>query len=163
MRIRKKGLPSYDVAAAMARSPAERTEAMNEESLSHTRWDCTYHIVWIPKYRKKVLYYPNRKEVGALIRKLFEQKDCEVLEGSTCRDHVHVCVRIPPKLAVADVMGYVKGKSAMILRGRHPEWAKVVGKDKTFWARGYYVSTVGLNEEVIKRYVAEQEDGSRFE
>ena len=78
-------------------------------------------------------------------------------------DHVHACVRIPPKLAVSNVMGYVKGKSAMALRDRHPEWGRVVGKDKTFWARGHCVSTVGLNEETIRRYVAEQEDGSRFE
>lgn len=77
-----------------------------------------------------------------------------------CADHVHACVRIPPKLAVSDVMGY---ESAMVLRDRHPEWGRVVGKGKTFWARGCYVSTVGLNEEAIRRYVAEQEDGSRFE
>ena len=83
--------------------------------------------------------------------------------GSVCSDHVHACVRIPPKLAVSNVMGYVKGKSAMVLRDRHPEWGRVVGKDKTFWARGHCVSTVGLNEETIRRYVAEQEDGSRFE
>ena len=136
---------------------------MNEASLSHTRWDCTYHIVWIPKYRRKVLFQQSRPEVGSLLRRLFEQRGCEVVEGSTCPDHVHVCVRIPPKMAVSDVMGYVKGKSAMVLRDRHPEWGKVVGRDKTFWARGYYVSTVGLNEEAIRRYVAEQEEGSRFE
>ena len=136
---------------------------MNEASLSHTRWDCTYHIVWIPKHGRKVLHRQNRPEVGASVRALFERKGCEVVEGSVCADHVHACVRIPPKLAVSDVMGYVKGKSAMVLRDRHPEWGRVVGKDKTFWARGYYVSTVGLNEETIRRYVAEQEDGSRFE
>lgn len=147
----------------MARSRREGMEAVNEESLSHTRWDCTYHIVWIPKYRKKVLFRQNRAEVGALVRQLFERRGCELLEGSACADHVHVCVRIPPKHAVSDVMGYVKGKSAMVLRDRHPEWAKAVGKDKTFWARGYYVSTVGLNEETIRRYVAEQEEGTRFE
>ena len=147
----------------MARSRREGMEAVNEESLSHTRWDCTYHIVWIPKYRKKVLFRQNRAEVGALVRQLFERRGCELPGGSACADHVHVCVRIPPKHAVSDVMGYVKGKSAMVLRDRHPEWAKAVGKDKTFWARGYYVSTVGLNEETIRRYVAEQEEGTRFE
>ena len=133
---------------------------MNEASLSHTRWDCTYHIVWIPKYRRKVLFQQSRPEVGALVRALFERKGCEVVEGSVCPDHIHACVRIPPKLAVSDVMGYVKGKSAMVLRDRHPEWGRVVGRDKAFWARGYYVSAVGLNEETIRRYVAEQEDGS---
>lgn len=137
--------------------------AVNEQSLSHTRWDCTYHIVWIPKYRRKVLFQKSRPEVGALVRQLFERKGCEVVEGSACSDHARVCVRIPPKCAVSDAMGYVKGKSAMVLRDRHPEWAKTVGRDKTFRARGYYVSTVGLNEETIRRYVAEQEEGSRFE
>ena len=110
-----------------------------------------------------MLFQQSRPEVGSLLRRLFEQRGCEVVEGSTCPDHVHVCVRIPPKMAVSDVMGCVKGKSAMVLRDRHPEWGKVVGRDKTFWARGYYVSTVGLNEEAIRRYVAEQEEGSRFE
>ena len=78
---------------------------MNEASLSHTRWDCTYHIVWIPKYRRKVLYQQNRPEVGAPVGALFERKGCEVVEGSVCADHVHACVRMPPKLAVSDVMG----------------------------------------------------------
>ena len=147
----------------MAESRREGMEAVNEESLSHTRWGCAYHIVWIPKYRRKVLCQQSRAEVGALIRALFERRGCEVLEGGTCLGHVHACVRMPPKYAVSDVMGYVKGKSAVVLRERRPEWGRVVGKDKTFWARGYYVSTVGLNEETIRRYVANQEDGGRFE
>lgn len=136
---------------------------MDEKSPSHTRWDRACHIVWIPKYRRKVLYQSCAREVGALIRELFERKGHGAVAGSVCPDHTRVCVKIPPKRALSDMMGYVKGKSAMILRDRHPEWSKVVGKDKTFWARGYYVSTVGLNEEVIKKYVAEQEEGSRFE
>ena len=136
---------------------------MNEASLSHTGWDRAYHMVWMPKCRRKVPCRQGRPEVGALVRGLFERKGCEVAGGSVRGDRVHACVRIPPKLAVSDVMGYVKGKSAMALRDRHPEWGKVVGRDKTFWARGHCVSTVGLNEETIRRYVAEQEDGSRFE
>ena len=136
---------------------------MNEAGLSHTRWDRTCRMVWMPKCRRKVPCRQGRPEVGALVRGLFERKGCEVAGGSVRGDHVHACVRIPPKLAVSDVMGYVKGKSAMVLRDRHPEWGKVVGRDKTFWARGYYVSTVGLNGETIRRYVAEQEDGSGFE
>ena len=136
---------------------------MNEASLSHTRWDRACHMVWIPKYRRKVLYQQSRPEVGALVRGLFERKGCEVAGGSVRGDGVHACVRIPPKLAVSDVMGYARGKSAMVLRDRHPEWGRAVGRDKTFWARGHCVSTVGLNEETIRRYVAEQEDGSGFE
>lgn len=134
----------------MARSRREGTGAVNEESSSHAGWDRAYHIVRVPKYRKKVLFRQNRAEVGALVRQLFERKGCELPGGSACADHVHVCVRIPPKHAVSDVMGYVKGKSAMVLRDRHPEWAKAVGKDRTFWARGYYVGTVGLNEETTR-------------
>ena len=94
---------------------------MNEASLSHTRWDCTYHIVWIPKYRRKVPCQQSRHEVGTLVRGLFERKGCEVAGGSVRSDHVHACVRIPPKLAVSDVMGYARGKGAMVLRDRHPE------------------------------------------
>ena len=136
---------------------------MNEASLSHTGWDCTCHIVWIPKHGRKVLHRQNRPEVGAPVGAPCEGRGCGAVEGSVCADHVHACVRMPPKLAVSDVMGCVEGKGAMVLRDRHPEWGRVVGKDKTFWARGHCVSTVGLNEETIRRYVAEQEDGSRFE
>ena len=138
-------------------------KAMNERSLAHTRWDCVYHIVWIPKYRRKVLYRECRAEIGGIIRELVERKTgCEVVEGSVCIDHVHVCLRIPPKYAVSDVMGYLKGKSALTLCDRHPEWRSRIGKDRTFWARGYYVSTVGLNEATIKKYIKEQEDGGGF-
>ena len=136
---------------------------MNEACLSHTRRDRACRIAWIPKCRRKVPCQQSRHEVGALARGLFERKGCEVAGGSVRGDHVHACVRILPKLAVSDVMGYARGKSAMVLRDRHPEWGKVVGRDKTFWAGGHCVSTVGLNEEAIRRYVAEQEDGGRFE
>ena len=94
---------------------------MQESSLSHTKWNCTYHIVWIPKYRRKVLYGECKYEVGRLIRDLLEkQPGVEVVEGKVCIDHVHLCVRIPPKYAVSKIMGYVKGKSALILQDRHP-------------------------------------------
>lgn len=137
---------------------------MNESSLAHTRWDCTYHIVWIPKYRRKVLYNECKREVTEIVRELVEKKKgCEIVEGSVCSDHVHLCLRIPPKYSVSDVMGYIKGKSALLIHDRHPEWRRKVGKDKTFWARGYYVSTVGLNESIIKQYIKNQEEGSRFE
>ena len=137
---------------------------MNEKSLAHTRWDCVYRVVWIPKYRRKVLYRECRAEVGCIIRELVEKKTgCEVIEGSVCGDHVHACLRIPPKYAVSDVMGYLKGKSALMLCDRHPEWRSRIGKDRTFWARGYFVSTVGLNEATIRKYIADQEDGSKFE
>ena len=135
----------------------------NSDSLAHTRWDCTYHIVFIPKYRRKVLYGEVRMEVRDVLRRLVEAKDgVEVLEGSVCTDHVHMCLRIAPKHSVSKVMGYLKGKSALILFDHHPEWRSRTGRDRTFWARGYYVSTVGLNEAVIRKYVRDQEDASRI-
>lgn len=131
----------------------------NTESLAHTKWDCTYHIVWIPKYRRKVLYGEVREEVRDILRQLIEAKDgVEIVEGSVCKDHIHMCLRIAPKYAVAKVMEYLKGKSALILFDRHPKWRKVTGRDRTFWARGYYVSTVGINESVIRKYVKNLKD-----
>lgn len=110
----------------------------NNESLAHARWDCTYHIVWIPKYRRKVLYGECREEVGNTLAKLVEAKDgIEIVEGSVCRDHIHMCLRIAPKHSVGKVMGYLKGKSSLILFGHHPEWRVIAGRDRTFWARGY--------------------------
>ncbi len=135
---------------------------MSEQSLAHTRWDCTYHIVWIPKYRKKVLYGECRTEMKAILRQLLEMKKIEIVEGAMCSDHVHLSIRIPPKYAVAEIMGFLKGKSALMLFDRHPEWRRRMGRDRSFWARGYYVSTIGLNEEVIKKYIQDQEDSDRI-
>ena len=135
----------------------------NNESLAHTKWDCTYHIVFIPKYRRKVLYGEAREEIRDVLKRLIEAKrDIELVEGSICRDHVHICLRIAPKYSVSKVMGYLKGKSALIMFDHHPEWRKVTGRDRTFWARGYYVSTVGINESTIRKYVRNQEDASRI-
>jgi len=135
---------------------------LTEQSLAHTRWDCTYHIVWIPKYRKKVLYGECRTEMKAILRQLLEMKKIEVVEGAMCSDHVHLSIRIPPKYAVAEIMGFLKGKSALMMFDRHPEWRRRMGRDRSFWARGYYVSTIGLNEEVIKKYIQNQEDSDRI-
>ncbi|HIY84290.1 MAG TPA: IS200/IS605 family transposase [Candidatus Rubneribacter avistercoris] len=137
---------------------------MNEKSLAPTGWDCVYRIVWIPKYRRKVLHQESGREVGGVIWGLVEKKTgCEIVEGGVCIDRVRVCLRIPPKCAVSDVMGCLKRKSALALCDRHPEWRSRIGRDRTFWARGYYVSTVGLNEAAVRKYIADQEDGSRFE
>ena len=127
---------------------------MQEESLAHTKWECTYHIVFIPKYRRKVLYGECRTEIKEIIKRL--------LEGAVCIDHIHISIRVPPKYAVSKIMGMLKGKSAMMLFDRHPEWRKRTGRDKTFWARGYYVSTVGINESVIQRYIQNQENADRM-
>ena len=129
---------------------------MNKTSLAHSRWDCQYHIVFIPKYRRKVMYGQVRKDVHAIIQKLCEYKKVEIVAGAVCSDHVHLCVKIPPKMSVSDFVGYVKGKSALMIFDKHPNMG--VKWSRAFWARGYYVTTVGnLNEEAIKKYIQEQE------
>ena len=132
----------------------------NYQSLSHSKWDCKYHVVFVPKGRRKELFRHIRQQLGPVFRELARQKECEILEGHTMSDHVHMCIAIPPKHAVASVIGFIKGKSAIAI-------ARMQGKERNFtgehfWARGYAVSTVGFNEEQIKRYIRDQEgsDGS---
>jgi len=125
-------------------------------SLNHTKWDCKYHVVFIPKRRKKLLYGPIRKHLGEIFHELGRRKECKIVEGHLRPDHVHMCVSIPPKLAVSSVVGYIKGKSAISIArdmmGRKRNFA-----GENFWARGYFVLTVGLDEEAIKEYIREQE------
>ena len=126
-------------------------------SLSHTRWECKYHVVFIPKYRRKVLYGVVRRELGTLFRTLAQQKESAVEEGHLMPDHVHMLLSIPPKHAVSQVVGFIKGKSAIHL-------ARVYGEHKRnfvgqhFWARGYFVSTVGRDERIIREYIRKQEE-----
>ena len=122
---------------------------MDSSSLSHCKWECQYHIVFIPKYRKKKLYGLVRDDVREIIRTLCKYKKVEIIAGAVCADHVHLCVSIPPKLSVSDFVGYLKGKSALIIFDKHPEMGNKW--DRSFWARGYYVSTVGnVDEETVK-------------
>ena len=135
---------------------------MDSKSLSHTKWKCQYHIVFIPKYRKKVLFGQIRNDVREIIQALCKYKSIEIISGAVCIDHVHLCVSIPPKMKISDFMGYLKGKSTLMLYDRHPE----IGNkwDKAFWARGYYVATIGnVTEEAIKKYIEEQSEESRKE
>ena len=133
---------------------------MDSKSLSHTRWKCQYHIVFIPKYRKKVLFGKIRNDVREIIQALCRYKSIEIISGAVCLDHVHLCVSIPPKMKVSDFMGYLKGKSTLMLYDRHPELGSKW--DKAFWARGYYVATIGnVTEEAIKKYIEEQSEESR--
>ena len=126
------------------------------------KWKCQYHIVFIPKYRKKQLYGRLREDVREVISTLCKYKNVEIIEGAVCPDHVHLCVSIPPKLSVSQFMGYLKGKSALMIYDKHPELGSKY--NKTFWARGYYVATVGnITEEAIKRYIQEQSEESRKE
>ena len=127
-----------------------------EESLKHTKWECKYHVVFIPKYRRKVLFQQLRRDLGEVFRELCLHKECRVEEGHLMPDHVHMLVSIPPKYVVSQVMGYVKGKSAIhIARTYEGRKRSFVGMQ--FWARGYWVSTVGRDEEAVRKYIREQE------
>ena len=126
------------------------------ESLNHSTWDCKYNIVWIPKYRRKKLYKSIREDLGQEIRLLARCRECRVLEGHMMIDHVHMLVEIPPKYSIAQVMGYIKGKSAIYIAREYGNREKYFS-GQHFWARGYFVSTVGRNEEAIREYIRNQE------
>ena len=129
-------------------------------SLNHTRWECKYHIVFIPKYRKKVLFGQIRKEMGEVFHRLARQRECLIEEGHLMPDHVHMMISIPPKYAVSQVIGFIKGKSAIhIARMYAGRKRNYVGQH--FWARGYFASTVGRDEQVIREYIRHQEDEDR--
>jgi putative transposase len=128
----------------------------NYRSLSHTKWECKYHVVFIPKYRKKVIYGEIRRHLGDVLRRLAEQRESRIEEGHLMADHVHMMISIPPKYSVAQVIGYLKGKSAIhIAREFAGRKRNFVGQH--FWARGYFVSTVGRDEAVIREYIREHE------
>jgi putative transposase len=129
-------------------------------SLAHTKWACKYHIVWIPKYRKKKLFGDLRRELGPVLRELAQHRESEILEGRMVVDHVHILISIPPKYAVSQVVGYIKGKSAIhIARTYMGRQRNFTGEH--FWARGYYVSTVGIDEEALRQYIQNQEAEDR--
>ena len=130
--------------------------ARQHNSLAHTKWLCKYHIVFSPKYRRKVVYNQYRESMGEIIKLLCQYKGVEIVEGHLMPDHVHLLLSIPPKLSVASFMGYLKGKSSLMMFQRHSNLTYKFG-NRHFWAEGYYVSTVGLNEETIKKYIQEQE------
>ena len=130
------------------------------KSLAHSRWDCKYHVVFIPKYRRKAIYGELRNMLGEIFHDLARQKECRIIEGHLLADHVHMCLEIPPKHAVASVIGFLKGKSALAIARRVQE------KDRNFisehfWARGYAVSTVGFELESVKKYIREQETADK--
>ena len=127
------------------------------ESLNHTKWECKYHVIFIPKYRRKVLYKDLRRYLGEVFRRLAEQKESRIEEGHLMPDHVHMMIAIPPKYAVSQVIGYIKGKSAIHLARTYGERKRnFVGQ--RFWARGFFVSTVGRDEEVVREYIRRQEE-----
>ena len=125
-------------------------------ALAHTKWMCKYHIVFTPKDRRKIIYNQYRKDLGKILRELCRYKGVEILEGHLMPDHVHILVSIPPKIAISSFMGYLKGKSALMMFKRHGNLKYKFG-NRHFWSEGYYVSTVGLNEQTIRKYIKEQE------
>ena len=125
-------------------------------SLSHTRWNCKYHIVFIPKYRRKEIYGKLRSDIGQIIRQLCQYKGIEIMEAHAMPDHIHMLVRIPPKIAESNFMGYLKGKSSLMIFERHANLKYKYG-NRNFWAKGFFVSTVGLDTEKVKQYIRDQE------
>ena len=123
--------------------------------MSHTKWNCKYHIVFAPKYRRQVIYGELRAEIGQILRKLCEQKGIEIHEANACPDHIHMLVSIPPKISVSYAVGYLKGKSSLMIFDRHANMKYKYG-NRHFWCRGYYVDTVGRNKEAIARYIQNQ-------
>lgn len=122
---------------------------MDTESLSHTQWNCKYHIVFAPKYRRQAIYGKTKGDIGKILRKLCEYKKVEILEANACQDHIHILVSIPPKISVSSFMGYLKGKSSLMIFDRHANLKYKYG-NRHFWCRGYYVSTVGRNKKAIE-------------
>lgn len=124
-------------------------------SLAHTKWNCKYHVVFAPKYRRKVFYEGKRVEIGAILRELCRWKGVEIIEAEVCPDHIHMLVSIPPKMSVSGFMGFLKGKSSLMIYQR---WGNMKFKyrNRQFWCRGYYVDTVGKNTKAIKEYIATQ-------
>ena len=132
----------------------------NVASLNHSRWECKYHVVWIPKYRRKTLYGQLRKYLGQVFMDLARARECEVLEGHMMADHVHMLISIPPKYSVSQVIGFIKGKSAIhVARNYLGRRRNFTGQQ--FWARGYHVSTVGRDEKTVREYIRNQEKEDR--
>ena len=129
---------------------------MNDNnSLAHTTWNCKYHIVFAPKYRRRAIYGNIRRDIGRIIRLLCERKGITIIEAELCPDHVHMLLEIPPKYSVADIVGYIKGKSSLMIFDRHANLKYKYG-NRHFWCRGYYVDTVGKNAKKIEEYIRQQ-------
>jgi putative transposase len=131
------------------------SKKFDNDSLSHTRWNCKYHIVFAPKYRRQIIYGKIKNDIGKILRTLCERKGVEIIEAEACSDHIHMLVSIPPKISVSSFMGYLKGKSSLMIFDRHANLKYKYGNRK-FWAEGYYVDTVGKNKKKIEEYIRNQ-------
>lgn len=128
---------------------------MDKNSLAHTRWECKYHLVFAPKYRRQIVYGKIKADVARILSELCKRKGIEIIEAECCRDHIHMLVRIPPKYSVSEIMGYLKGKSSLMIFERHANLKYRYG-NRHFWCRGYYVDTVGKNAKKIEEYIRNQ-------
>ena len=128
---------------------------MDIDSLSHSKWNCKYHIVFAPKFRRQIIYGKIKADVGRILRLLCERKGVEIIEANACPDQIHILVSIPPKLSVAQFMGYLKGKSSLMIFDRHANLKYKYG-NRQFWCKGYYVDTVGRNKKIIQEYIKNQ-------
>jgi len=128
---------------------------LDTESLAHTKWNCKYHIVFAPKYRRQVIYGKIKSDIGQILRKLCEYKGVEIIEAEACPDHIHMLVSIPPKYSISQIMGYLKGKSSLMIFDRHANLKYKYG-NRQFWCKGYYVDTVGRNKKAIQEYIKNQ-------
>ena len=128
---------------------------LDTNSLAHTKWECKYHIVFAPKYRRQVIYGKIKYDIGQMLRRLCEYKGVEIIEAEACKDHIHMLVSIPPKYSVAQIMGYLKGKSSLMIFEKYANLKYKYG-NRHFWCRGYYVSTVGRNKRAIQEYIRNQ-------
>ena len=133
----------------------------DSQSLSHTRWNCKYHIVFAPKFRRQIIYSKLKEDIGKILRQLCEQKKVTIIEATACVDHIHMLVSIPPNLSVSSFMGYLKGKSSLMIFDKHASLKYKYG-NRHFWCRGYYVDTVGRNKEVIQAYIQNQLNEDRM-
>ena len=128
---------------------------LDTESLAHTKWNCKYHIVFAPKYRRQIIYGKIKQDIGMMLRKLCEYKGVEIIEAEACKDHIHMLVSIPPKYSVSQIMGYLKGKSSLMIFEKYANMKYKYG-NRHFWCRGYYVDTVGRNKKAIEQYIRNQ-------
>ena len=128
---------------------------LDTNSLAHTQWECKYHIVFAPKYRRQIIYGKIKQDIGQMLRKLCEYKGVEIIEAEACKDHIHMLISIPPKYSVSQIMGYLKGKSSLMIFEKYANMKYKYG-NRHFWCRGYYVTTVGRNKKAIQEYIRNQ-------
>jgi putative transposase len=145
------GLPTKTIKT----SKEDQVMKLDTDSLAHTQWNCKYHIVFAPKYRRQIIYGKIKLDIGTMLRKLCEYKGIEIIEAEACKDHIHMLVSIPPKYSVSQIMGYLKGKSSLMIFEKYANLKYKYG-NRHFWCRGYYVDTVGRNKKAIEQYIRNQ-------